>query len=128
MGGKSRTYGIATTLRQRIRERRAALGLTQEQLCERAQISIDAVSRIESGLRVPSLPTIERLARALNMSVAALIADKDPLPSKRPELERITHLLADAPSEVVVGAESIIRAFIGAVDDVAKARQEISSK
>ena len=47
--------------------RRAALGLTQEQLSERMGTSHSAISRIESGQHRASVATLERLARALEV-------------------------------------------------------------
>lgn len=47
--------------------RRAALGLTQEQLAERMGTSHSAISRIESGQHRTSVATLERLAHALDV-------------------------------------------------------------
>src|SRR3954470_10028754 len=47
--------------------RRAELGLTQQQLAERMGSSHSAISRIESGQHRPSVATLERLARALDL-------------------------------------------------------------
>jgi ribosome-binding protein aMBF1 (putative translation factor) len=46
-------------------QRRAELGLTQEQLAERMSTSHSAISRIESGQHRTSVATLERLADAL---------------------------------------------------------------
>ena len=46
-------------------QRRAELGLTQEQLAERMATSHSAISRIESGQHRTSVATLERLADAL---------------------------------------------------------------
>lgn len=46
-------------------QRRAELGLTQEQLAERMGTSHSAISRIESGQHRTSVATLERLADAL---------------------------------------------------------------
>ena len=47
--------------------------MTQEELCERAGVSVDAVTRIEGGRRVPNLDTLERIAFALAVEPAALM-------------------------------------------------------
>jgi transcriptional regulator with XRE-family HTH domain len=47
-------------------QRRAELGLTQEQLAERMGTSHSAISRIESGQHRTSVATLERLAEALD--------------------------------------------------------------
>lgn len=46
-------------------QRRAEVGLTQEQLAERMGTSHSAISRIESGQHRASVATLERLAEAL---------------------------------------------------------------
>ena len=47
--------------------RRAAIGLTQEQLADRMGTSHSAISRIESGRHRTSIATLERLAQALEV-------------------------------------------------------------
>jgi transcriptional regulator with XRE-family HTH domain len=50
----------------RIRELRELLGLTQGDLAERAKLSRIYIQKLEAGERLsPSLPALERLARAL---------------------------------------------------------------
>jgi transcriptional regulator with XRE-family HTH domain len=103
-------------VRQRIRELRAERGLTQEQLCERAGISIDAVSRIEGGSRVPTLETIERLARAFSVSPAVFL-EKAPVvvPPRQPQpLRRILSLLEGQPEEVQRLAEQAVTVVLRA--------------
>lgn len=58
----------------RIRKRRHQLGLTQEQLAERAGVSKETVGRIEQGTGSPALITISRVANALGTTGSALIA------------------------------------------------------
>ncbi len=51
---------IQTTLAalvRNMRERRRALGLSQEQFAEKADMSANYISKIEVGLRIPSLST-----------------------------------------------------------------------
>jgi DNA-binding XRE family transcriptional regulator len=56
----------------RIRELRLRQKLTQEQLAERARISVDFLSLIERGRNSPSFENIENLARTLGCSVVDL--------------------------------------------------------
>ncbi|GGG99456.1 helix-turn-helix domain-containing protein [Silvibacterium dinghuense] len=56
----------------RLREIRHAQGLTQEELAEKASISLNFLNLIERGQRGPSFDSIERLARALKRPVAEL--------------------------------------------------------
>ncbi|MBQ3355517.1 MAG: helix-turn-helix transcriptional regulator [Oscillospiraceae bacterium] len=58
---------------QRIRARRKALGLSQEQLAERINISLTHMSHIETGNTKLSLPVLVALADALRTGTDALI-------------------------------------------------------
>jgi transcriptional regulator with XRE-family HTH domain len=49
-----------------LRERRFGLGLTQEEVANSARTSNSAVSRLEKGTHVPQLPTLQRIAAALD--------------------------------------------------------------
>jgi transcriptional regulator with XRE-family HTH domain len=59
----------------RIREARAAQGLSLEQLARLTGISAPALSLIETGKRDPRLTTLKRIADALRAPLAAFIAD-----------------------------------------------------
>jgi predicted ATPase/DNA-binding CsgD family transcriptional regulator len=57
------------TLAELLRQQRTAAGLTQEELAERARISVRAISDLERGVRrAPHKDTLRRLADALNLS------------------------------------------------------------
>lgn len=57
---------------KRIRELRTQAGLSQEDLAESAQISVDFVSLIERGVNAPSFETLERLCAALGVAARDL--------------------------------------------------------
>ncbi len=59
-------------LGQRIRELRKSLSLTQEQLAEKAGISVSFLSMIERGDRVPHLETLAMLSKPLGVSLAEI--------------------------------------------------------
>ena len=52
-----------------VRRRRTDLGLSQEQLAERANLHRTYVSDVEAGKRNPSLESIQRLVEALGVSI-----------------------------------------------------------
>jgi len=52
---------------KRIRVLRKRKGMTQEQLAEAADISVDFLSLVERGVNAPSFATLERLADALGV-------------------------------------------------------------
>lgn len=52
---------ILVTLGKRIRSLRMYLGLTQQVLAERADVSVNYLSELERGLRNPTVTTLHRL-------------------------------------------------------------------
>lgn len=57
---------------KRLREER---DITQEQLAFNAGITASALSRIERGVNTPGWTTVERIAKALGVSLVELAAD-----------------------------------------------------
>ena len=68
--GDDRTFGI------RLRETRLRAGLSQSDLEEASGIPKARLSRYENGHVAPSIQTLARLARALNVSEASLLGDQ----------------------------------------------------
>ncbi|MCM0673243.1 helix-turn-helix domain-containing protein [Micromonospora phytophila] len=60
---------IAFELGQTVRELREGNGWSQTQLAQAACMTQSAVARFEAGGTVPTLPVLERLARALDMKL-----------------------------------------------------------
>ena len=52
-----------------IREWRLRRGLTQAALAQRAGLSWIFIAKVEGGARLPSWPTLERIARVLKVTV-----------------------------------------------------------
>jgi len=65
----------AFVLGQAVRERRLALGLSQVELGRRAGMTQPALSRLEAGGVIPTIPLLERITRALE---AELIIEISP--------------------------------------------------
>jgi len=57
---------------QRLRK---AKGLSQEELSFRSQLDRTFISRLEGGLRQPTISTIIKLAKALGVSAASIVAE-----------------------------------------------------
>lgn len=62
-------------LGDRIKEVRKTQNLTQEQLAERLDISVEFVGQIERGLKLPSMQVFIRLIETLNVSADYLLRD-----------------------------------------------------
>lgn len=59
---------------QAVRERRLALGLSQVELAARAGMTQPALSRLEAGGVVPTIPLLERITVALDAELIVEIA------------------------------------------------------
>jgi len=60
----------------RIKEERKRIGMTQERIAERSDVSDDAIKRYEKG-KSPSLDTACKIANVLGVPLQALVSDKD---------------------------------------------------
>ncbi|GAA0587138.1 helix-turn-helix domain-containing protein [Rhizomicrobium electricum] len=63
---------------KRVREMRIGLGMTQPQLAEAIDMSVEWVRRIEQGGASPSFETITALAKALNVRPQDLFGETSP--------------------------------------------------
>ena len=75
-----------------IRDRRLALGLTQQQLAERVGITDKAVSKWERSVSYPDITLLRELAAALEVSVTELLAGE----------------WEEAPTQVPPAVESVV--------------------
>ncbi len=57
---------------QLIREARSATGMTQTELAKRARTSQSAIAAYESGAKIPTVATLERLLRAAGTELTAI--------------------------------------------------------
>ncbi len=78
-GGQEYRAGFAEAQRafligRAIRERRLALALTQTELAERAGMTQPALSRLEAGGVVPTIPLLERISASLDADLIVEIA------------------------------------------------------
>ena len=87
-----------------VKTKRSALGISQEELADRAGLHRTYVSDIERGARNPSLQSIEKLASALDLSISTLF-ERTP-DDKSPHLVEIL-LVEDDPLDL----EWTLRAF-----------------
>jgi len=62
---------------QLVRKRRRDLDMSQEELGDKSELNRGYISDIERGKRNPSLEVIDRIAKALNTSLAELFAGKN---------------------------------------------------
>lgn len=78
MPRKSKTAdgnSLGVRLGRNIKIARTKLGITQRELAEATGIENATVSRIETGVQLPSIDRLEEIAKALKVSLTALLAD-----------------------------------------------------
>ncbi len=63
------------TMGDRIKETRKKQGLTQEQLAEKVDITLEYISQIERGLKMPSMQVFIKLVEVLDVSSDYLLRD-----------------------------------------------------
>lgn len=68
-----RTDEVIPGLGARLRDLRRTRGLTQERLGELAGVQSETMSRLENAANTPDLDTLARIAKVLNVSVAAML-------------------------------------------------------
>jgi transcriptional regulator with XRE-family HTH domain len=65
---------MANRLAKRLKQLRAQQGLTQAALAERAGVTLSYIGRLEIGRHDPQLSTLNKLAKALHVSIAELVS------------------------------------------------------
>jgi CheY-like chemotaxis protein len=101
---------LKTTLGVAIKTERSALGLSQEQLAERAGLHRTYVSDVERGTRNPSISTVERLANALELPISVLFDRASHARESRDVVEVL--LVEDDPRDLQLAVRAFERARI----------------
>ncbi len=68
---------ISTKLNEKIKSNRIRLGLTQEELANKINVTRQIISKYELGTNVPDVFTLKLLANIFNLSVDELLDDND---------------------------------------------------
>lgn len=72
-----RMKNLYGTIAGNIKTKRKQHGISQEQLAEQAEVSVDTIKSIESGRRTMSLDTYIRIVQALDVPPFALLGRKN---------------------------------------------------
>ena len=105
---------VSSQLGQRIRVLREKLFLTQEQVAERAKISVSYLSMIENAQRTPYVETLVAISDALGITVSQLFAG---LNARRADIGQAP----DLPLMAYLGTLRLDRKELDALLKVAKA-------
>jgi len=85
-----------------ISERRKILGLSQELLAERVDISQESLSRMEKGLIAPRFERLRLFAEALKCSIADLFREQGEVSEWAAAMEKVISPLSDCEQKEVV--------------------------
>ena len=96
---------------RRVRAARLAVGFSQRELAERAELADKFLSRIEVGAAVPSVWVAARLARAIGVELDHLIGAKPT--SRDARLEALLNRVSLGSPAEVERAIRVLQALIG---------------
>lgn len=99
-------------LGSRIKELRKLRGLSQEKLSEKINIGPKHLSRIEVGRGFPSLDTLERIAKVLNVELKDFFEFAHEASSSKELKETLSNLLKETDEESLRLMVKIIRAVV----------------
>jgi transcriptional regulator with XRE-family HTH domain len=77
--------------------------ITQRELAEQAEISLSMVRAIEQSKKNPSVPTLQKIARALDVDVAELVGTRYGMPSSDPDAGVVAIRRALTPVDDLIG-------------------------
>jgi transcriptional regulator with XRE-family HTH domain len=115
-----REEDLGLILGKAAREARKALGLTQDNMAERLEVSVEFYGRLERGTARPSIEVFARMVAILDVSAdtlldldAARAVEPAPLtrPDDHPELRELVPLLCNARPSVLRLVSSLLREF-----------------
>lgn len=104
---------------QNLLHARTRLGLTQEDLADKVEISTTFYANLECGNRMMSIVTLRKLADALCVSTDSLLFDDRP----NAQIHSIQMMLQDQPNKVVSLSEKIIRACVDELSPIDNAKE-----
>ena len=95
---------LATKIGSSLAAIRKQTGWTQGELAERIGVETETVSRFERGATLPSLVTLQKLAVALNTTMADLIGEGSSMPNDQARVVAAwLSDLGDADRDFVIG-------------------------
>lgn len=98
----------------RIRYFRRLRGFSQEQLSLQTGLNTAFLGHLEQGLKSPTIMTLEKLVRALNITFEELFAEESsaPNPDREQALKQIELLTRDLSSEQLDRLAGIIQSVL----------------
>ena len=105
---------LQSALGYRVRNLRKSQGLSQERLGERANLHNTYIGAIERGERNPSVKTLEKITRALNIEVVDLFKfmEQDTSPAEERTKAEIFALLEHKEAKTLNLVLSLIKSIL----------------
>ena len=101
-----RQAAIVQAFAGRLRELRRSRGMTQAELARQAHVTVSYVWKLEAGNSAPGIDLVERLAKALGVSVSEMLPETSPpqtMAVLREQAQRLTgSLLETADRETLL--------------------------
>ena len=98
----------------RIKERRAALGFTQEKFSEAIELSASSYTKIENAFQQPSLDTLIKIAKQLDVSLDFLVFGADAEKSINTDVVNV--ILKNADKEKIRYAIDVMTRVVNEVE------------
>ena len=100
----------AINVGERIRYFRNLRGWSQETLALQSEINPAFLGHLERGLKSPTIKTLEKIVRALDISLAELFADPQPVDNaKDAVIAQVCDQIRDLPLESIERINVIVR-------------------
>ncbi|MEW6617795.1 MAG: helix-turn-helix transcriptional regulator [bacterium] len=103
----------------RVRQLRTQLGLTQEDLDEKAELDWRSIGSVERGERNLSLDSLQRVSQALGVTPAYLLEvtkERNELPEKELMIHEIIYLLKEKNIKELKYILNLIKEFFEYID------------
>lgn len=113
-------------LSKRLKELRISNGLTQRELGERVNVTKVSICCYENGTRVPTLDTLTKLGKVLNVDVGYLLGYDNPVKPKGKNKKVTT--MAEEEIEFIMGLREIESIHQLIIEDPKKALELISKR
>lgn len=99
---------------EQVRALRNQRALTQDQLAAKSAISVDSIRRIERGELSPSLSTMAKLARGLNLRLRTLFGGLDGEPAGTHLADQLCDYLSGRSPSEIRRAHRVLEAMLAA--------------
>lgn len=113
-------------LSKRLKELRISNGLTQRELGERVNVTKVSICCYENGTRVPTLDTLTKLGKVLNVDVDYLLGYDNPVKPKG-KSKKVTSM-AEEEIEFIKGLREIESIYQVIIENPKKAIELISKR